>query len=210
VIRPFSLFLFGLLSSPVLAGSVEVSIGDVIFNADDGSSRSLTSTHDAREAVLSPDGRRVAWVKDPALPDETEPSLDAPDLSTLWLSDVDGSSARLLVDSKPADEPKENLTAFNSLAFTLDGKGLYFLTQGWVTSNALHLVGLASGKVRYIADANTVQVVPKGKYANHLIVQKHKYRKGGGSYESYWLIAPSGKEIREIGESEEKVEELLR
>lgn len=206
--RLLPLLLLAGLAGAALADSVRLTDGNLFLVAEDGSSRPLATGGDAREAVLSPDGKWIAYVRDP---DAGKEPAEGDDRSELWIVDAEGKSPRLLVaPKKNTEEPKENLAAFNNLAFTQDSRALYFLSEAWVTSNALHRVELESGRVRYLADANSVQLVTQGKYAGHLIVQKHKYLKQGGSYEPYWLISPEGKEVRKIGETEESVEEFLR
>lgn len=156
---------------------------------------------DSREAVRSPDGRWLASVRRPA----GEGSLDE-----LWIADAAGRSPRRLLASRPHPEPQRNLTEFNTLAFSPDGRMLYFLTRAWVTSNALHRMALAGGEPVYLGAANNLQVVLRGRYTGYLVVQKHTYFKGGGSHEPYCLLTPSGRQVRELGDDERALEALLR
>lgn len=135
-------------------------------------------------AVISADGRLRAWV---SAADE------------VWLSEADGQPPRRLLAARPDDDPRRNLSGFNNLAFSPDGRALYVLTEAWVTSNALHRIALDSGQIRFITDANAVEVIAKGRLAGHLMVQKHKYFPQGGSYEAWFLISPTGREIARLG-----------
>lgn len=156
---------------------------------------------ESREAVRSPDGHRLASVRRPA----GEGSLDE-----LWIADADGRSPRRLLAPRPHPDPQRNFTGFNTLAFSPDGRMLYFLSQAWTTSNALHSIALAGGEPVYLGAANNVQVVPRGRYAGYLVVQRHKYFKGGGSHEPYCLLTPGGREVRELGDDERALDALLR
>ena len=49
------------------------------------------------------------------------------------------------------------------------------------------------------------EVVQSGGHAGCLIVRKHKYFLGCGSYDWYWLIDPQGREIGPIGEEDGQV-----
>lgn len=204
--RRAAIALLALCACPVLASSVQVNEGAIVFVAGDGVPRSLVPTRDNRDAVLSPDGRQVVYIHDPA---PAIPGADAPDASELWLVDAEGRSPRRLVENRPSETPEENLTAFNSPVFGLDGRSIYFLTEAWVTSNALHRVDLETGRVRYITDANSVQVVTEGRHRGKLVVEKHKYFEGGGSYDHFWLVTPEGKEVRKAGTTTNGVRRFL-
>lgn len=191
-----------LLPARVLAYNdpVRISAGNVVLAFHDGNSLILTSGHDAREAVLSLDQRLVAYVRRAG-----EGRADGSD-DELWLVDSEGKNLpRRLLAPQPAEDPKANLTGFNNPAFSPDGRLIYVLTRAWVTSNAVHQVDTDSGATRFITDANSLAVVPKGRYAGHLVVQKHKYLKQGGSREAFRLVTPDGLEVRELNEVEAAV-----
>jgi hypothetical protein len=188
--------------SPSLTSAASVSIvgGDVIIVDNDGHRRALTSNHNCEQPVLSPDSRLVAYVC---------MNLSA-GISTLWLGSEDGKPIRPLLASSPSNTPENNLTEFNNLVFSPDSQQLYLLTEAWATSNALHRIDLTTGKQVFVTDANSVEVVSKGKYAGYLIVQKHQYLKQGGSSEYYWLISRQGKLIKNFGEHKEAISQFLR
>lgn len=195
----------GLLPARVLADNdpVRIVAGNVILAFLDGDSLTLTSGHDAREAALSLDQRQVAYVRRAG-----KGRADGSD-DELWLVDSEGKNPpRRLLAPQPAEDPKANLTGFNNPAFSPDGRLLYVLTRAWVTSNAAHRIDTDSGATRFITDANSLAVVPKGRYAGHLVVQKHKYLKQGGSREAFWLVTPDGREVRELNEVEAAIAPL--
>lgn len=172
---------------------VRIASGNVVLAFLDGASHTLTDSQDAREATLSPDERWVAYVR------RTGKARDDGSDDELWLVDSEGKAApRRLLSPRPAEDPKANLTGFNNPVFSQDGRALYVLTRAWVTSNAVHRIDLASSDTRFLTDANSVAVVPKGRAAGHLVVEKHKYLKNGGSREVPWLVTPDGQDIREL------------
>jgi Tol biopolymer transport system component len=154
----------------------------------------LTSSGKDSMAVLSPDDKQVVFVRDDAL----------------WLMDVTSNNAHAIVVSAENENVKQHLTELNNPRFSLDGKAVYFLSAAWVTSNAVHVVDLATHKQHFVTDANSLELVPRGKYKGYLIVSKHKYHKGGGSYEDFWLVSPKGKAIKSLGEEEERVNAFLK
>lgn len=144
----------------------------------------LTSSGKDSMAVLSSDGKQVVFVRDDAL----------------WFMDVTGNNAHAIVVSTENDDVKQNLTEHNNPRFSLDSKAVYFLSAAWVTSNAVHVVDLATPKQHFVTDGNSLALVPKGKYKGYLIVSKNNYHQGGGSYEDFWLVSSKGKAIKSLGE----------
>jgi hypothetical protein len=146
------------------------------------------------QASLSPDGKQSVLIRD----------------NQLLLIDVSGNNAHAIVLPHEHEDPKQNLTALNNPVFSLNGKAVYFMSAAWATSDAIHVVDLATNKQRFVTDGNSLELVPSGKYKNYLIVSKHKYHKGGGSYEDFWLVSPKGKAIKLLGEEQEQVNAFIR
>ena len=192
------LALAALLLAPAPAATQTVGIerGNVVLARPGAARLRLTTGGRDRDPVLSPGGRRVAFVRR----DTT--------VSELWIVDVGGGPARRLVAARPNDEPRANLTRFASPRFSPDGRTIYFLTEAWVTSGAVHAVDVATGRVRYVCPGNSLRVVPRGEYAGHLMVEQHRYFVGGGSYDWVWLVTPAGRDVGPIGESTEMFEEM--
>lgn len=162
------------------------------------------------EAVLSPDGRRVAYVerRPPTPDDEADPDL-------LWLTDAQGGQARLLVDPRHTRqnpqprgdeitrEVQNNLTGVARAQFSPDGRTLFFLTFGWQTSQAVHAVDLTTGHVRFLCGGNDLDVIRAGKDRGMLRVDQHRYYDNmRGSYDQEWLVTPSGRLVRPLGPKE--------
>ncbi|MDO9212839.1 MAG: DPP IV N-terminal domain-containing protein [Methylococcales bacterium] len=177
------------LSSIAYAAQVSEKQGNIYYD-----NQQLTSSGKDSMAALSPDGKQVVFVRDDAL----------------WLMDVTGNNAHAIVVSAENDDVKQNLTELNNPRFSLDSKAVYFLSAAWVTSNAVHVVDLATHKQHFVTDGNSLELIPTGKYRGYLIVSKHKYHQGGGSYEDFWLVSPKGKAIKSLGEEEERVNAFLK
>jgi Tol biopolymer transport system component len=183
------LLTFICLSSIAYAAQVTEKQGNIYYD-----NQQLTSSGKDSMAVLSPDDKQVVFVRDDAL----------------WLMDVTSNNAHAIVVSAENENVKQHLTELNNPRFSLDGKAVYFLSAAWVTSNAVHVVDLATHKQHFVTDGNSLELVPTGKYKGYLIVSKHKYHKGGGSYEDFWLVSPKGKAIKSLGEEEERVNAFLK
>lgn len=160
----------------------------------------LTDSGRDGQFALSPDGKHLVFVR-AAFNSATE---------QLLLMNIENRQIRVLLKAREDQDVKKNLTEFNSPNFSPDSKMLYVLTAAWVTSNAVHLIDLATNQSQFVTDANSLQIVPAGQYQGYLIVSKHKYYKGGGSYDDYWLVSPQGKEIKSLGEDEQAVALFLK
>jgi len=201
-----SLLAFLLSVSCVLSSAaqdVRVDGGNVVYlPAGGGAPRRLTSMGLDSFAVLSPDGRTVAFVR--RKPGVMVEAASGPREATeLWVANADGAGARRLVGSQAAESMERMLAGFTDPSFSPDGRRLYFLSSAWATSGAVHVVELATGAERYVCPGNSLEVVPRGEYAGHLVVEQHRYFVGGsGSYDWLWLVTPEGRDVGPIGEEE--------
>jgi dipeptidyl aminopeptidase/acylaminoacyl peptidase len=195
---PLALAALLLAAAPAAAQTVSIDHGNVVLSRRGAAPIRLTSSGRDRDPALSPDGRRVAFVRG---------GVTRGDATALWIVDTRGTPARRLLAERPSDEPRANLTQFQSPQFSPDGQTVYFQTNAWVTSGAVHAVSLATGRVRYLCDGNSLRVVPRGEYAGHLMVAKHRYFIGGGSYDWVWLVTSAGRDVGPIGETTEMFEE---
>jgi hypothetical protein len=100
-----------------------------------------------------------------------------------------------LVINQPANDAEQNLSDFSNLFLSPDSKTLYFQSDAWATSPAIHSVDIASKKVSFMAAGSIACVVLAGQFQGDLIVQEHRYFVQGGSYDGLWLIDPAGKEL---------------
>ncbi|MCC6652910.1 MAG: hypothetical protein IT348_17280 [Candidatus Eisenbacteria bacterium] len=158
----------------------------------------------ATEADTSMDGRFVVYLRElPGLFAPT-PSGDSLAAAELWFSRVDGSQPRVLL---AAGDPLPGLitpmAGLHSPQFSPDGRRVYFTTLHTVTSDAVVALDLLENTPRLVCGANSLFVVRRGRYAGNLLVEQHRYRKGGGSYDWLYLVSPAGKRILTLGDSED-------
>jgi len=189
-----------LFSSPSKAQSVFVKDGNICLKNRSGQTKQLTTSGRDYRPILSSDRRRIAFLR--RTPGKTvQTPLGNTEATELWLVDNDGEHLELLVSGKEGDDPKTILADFSWPQFSPDGQRIYFLSTGWVTSGAVHVVDIQSRRESFVSPGNTLEVIQKGRYRGYLIVQEHKYRVGAkvGSYDDYWLLTPTGTEIRHIG-----------
>ena len=204
------LLLLALLSFPagLPAQSVTVREGNLFYRASAGAPpRQLTSSGLDDHPRLSPDGRTIAFVRGTPR-DTVETALGWEEATSLWIVRTDGGGARMLVRGRSAGSPERTLASLDEPWFSPDGRRIYFLSTAWVTSAAVHVVELPSGTERFLIPGNSLEVVPAGRYAGHLLVAQHRYFLAGGSYDWVWLFTPDGREVGPVAESEEQLREF--
>ncbi len=159
--------------------------------------------------VLSPDGASFAFVRE-----------EYGSHHELWIADLDGSNARLLVDLRtsvgklPDGEtgliPSDHLFA---PTFSADGRSVYFQTDGWATSLALYSVNIKERRFRFVTDANGFSVIrqcAKKSLVGSLIAYRHSYSELPlSAVDWYFLLDASGKNLGVVGDAPENVDRFL-
>ncbi len=171
--------------------------------AKNGVKTKLTRSEMDADPVLAPNGATVVYTRqgrgrtvhgyDTSQVCSTEPRPDA-----LRQINADGSGDKILLMGRKGG-PERQLCDFRNKQFSADGRRLYFLTPGWATSGALHVIDMRNGEERFVMPANDVLVLSfcANKYKDDLVVLQHRYFVLGGSYDWYWLYDPTGK--KELG-----------
>lgn len=181
------------------AQSVSVNGGNIFYTPKSGAPVQLTSSGKGSSPVLAPDGKWVVFVRQTAGSNINHGAGDeAP--TELWQVRIDGKEATMLVRCRQADKPEQVIAGFDKIAFSCDGKLVYFVTPAWATSGAVHVVDTTNRQEHYVCAGSDVEVVCSGEYKNNLLVQQHRYLLGGGSYDWYWMFKPDGKEVGPVGE----------
>jgi len=99
--------------------------------------------------------------------------------------------------------PIESFGRMYESVFSLDNKTVYFTTYAWVTSSAVFSIDLATRKLTYITDGNSLSVVQNGPYKGMLIVSKHRYYDAPnyGSYDHDYIVNLKGDELLDLGDT---------
>lgn len=167
-----------------------------------GAAKPLPGFSKVKAAALSPDGTRIAFIKGTTGKPISTGAGDAP-ADQIWLVSAGGGRPTLLVSPKDAPDVKNIVAGLTAPCFSPDGQTVYFLSQAYAVSDAVHAVDLRTRAVRFVCPGNTVEVVPKGVFKGDLIVQQHRYFAGGGTFDWYWLIDPRGKDVNPVGDEEQ-------
>ena len=168
----------------------------------------LAAVGKAGGAALSADGKTAYFTRQVADPEPAKQSDGEP--SEICRVSVPGGTIEPLVQPVGSTEPERNLRGFGNLTLSPDGGTLFFISAAWATSGAVHTINLATGAVTYVSPGNEILVISHGEYRGDLVVQKHKYFVGSGSYDQYWVVAPDGKEVGLAGATRADVQRLLK
>lgn len=199
--------------------------GNIFFSPGGDEKIQLTKYGKDSAPVLSPDGKKVAFLRKSkkeaylsvgAPEDYLQSGPDAILADQLWIIDVDGSNEMMLVEDKNPDVTQgydkwkgQDVIAHidsDSIKFSPDSKRVYFITSAWVTSGAVHGVNVDGTNEKFITGGSTLDVIYKGQYKGNLITNIHKYFLTGGSYDWWWVVTPDGEEVGPLGDDLDTVD----
>ena len=176
------------------AQSVSVSAGNIVYHTGGGSAHKISNGGLDSMPAISPDGRWVVFVRQTP-GDTVNTSLGWEQRTELWIVRSDGSNAKRLLRGREGTSPETSLARLENPAFSVDGRTVYFGSTGWVTSDALHAVDVATGRERFVCAANGFELLTRGQYRGDIMVGQHRY-KAEGSYDGTWIVSPRGSVIR--------------
>jgi hypothetical protein len=174
-----------------------------IFIERNGTKTRLTASEMDVDPVLAPGGAFVVYTRQGRGRsvrgyDSSQLCTTDPHPDELRQINADGTGDKLLLTGRKG-KPDDQLCDFRNKQFSSDGRRLYFLTPGWATSGALHVLDTRNGDEHFILPANDLLVLSfcPSKYKDDIVVLSHRYFLLGGSYDWYWLYDSAGK--KELG-----------
>ncbi|MBZ9626070.1 Ig-like domain-containing protein [Clostridium sp. FP2] len=119
----------------------------------------------------------------------------------LWVKYSDGKE-ELLVESMDAEDIKDIIAGIFNPQLTQDKKKIYFMTEAWATSAAIHVVEIKSKNQQFVCSGNYLKIIEKGQYSGKLIVNQHRYSDDPnlGAYDNYYIVDENGKQIEDLGD----------
>lgn len=187
-------------STTILQAKLPVFARDAAKSEAAGSAEKNTAGESPKK-VYSQDRKMFAYIETSK---DTVPtgSGDAP-ADVIYLSEAPGHAPYPLFKkgAKVASHQAIGdiyIGGIEGMDFSSNGEELYFLCAAYAVSGAVLAIDLHSKGIRYVVDANSLEVVREGKWKGNLIVQRHKYKKEGGAYEIRCVVSPQGKELKEL------------
>jgi len=198
----FSLIALLLIVRPVFGQSVQVIGGNVFWKSSAGqiATRLTTTGHDT-EPTLSPDGQKVAFLRNT---DDSIGSGSGLHLALdVWIIGIDGKNERRVLQAREDQDPERTLAGLTNLQFSPDGRTLYVVGAGWATSWGVHAVDVASGKDWFVTAGDSVEVIRSGRYNGDLVIRQGRHRpNGGGMYDVILVVDPHGRDVAVVGEAD--------
>jgi hypothetical protein len=171
------------------------------------------------EQVKSPDGKLLVYAQEtPAKLDDTATG-PVPHQALCLIRD--GAPPRLLLEGRALSahgEASETLASFSNLLLSSDLSTLYFVSAGWVTAGAAHVVDLKTGKERFLVDGAVEEAPSSGPFKGKLVVvsmrldpehsvESAQYR---GRIEVWTVVDRQGHTVRRLPEDEKARDALIR
>lgn len=191
----FLLFAIGIFQA-TLPQSAHLAGGDVYLTLKDGAERRITYDGKSRDLALSPDRRKIAFLRE-----------INPDSSELVVIDVSSQDAPTILKRRgPIPIGEYKLDFDSDPQWSDDGSALYVLLYFGGTTGYIAKVDITTGEVKGLSDAVLYSVVRTGKYRGKLIALKRKSTLVG-IWNWYWLLDETGREVGPIG-SQDDLEEF--
>jgi dipeptidyl aminopeptidase/acylaminoacyl peptidase len=136
-----------------------------------------------------------------------KPKIEQSTNNQLWIIRSNGKE-EMAVESKDDKSPQKLIAGISSPLISPDGRRIYFISDAWATSGAIHVYDVKTKKEKFICPGNTLQVVKTGKYKGDIIVNQHRYygAPNYGSYDHFYLVTPSGNVVKDLGEEVKNIE----
>ncbi len=201
-----TVLLLASLPGVVLAGaSVTVHRGNVVCKNAVGVTKTITTHHKDQEAVLSPDGHTVAFVR--VVKATQHPEFPDDEITALWTGDcVSGTSRRVLAPSRGRDDFTDRLDDVGDPVFSLNGGYVYVSVAPGADYLILHQVNIHTGQHKRVAFIELDSVIRTGPYRGYLLATQHTDMTDaqGQHYGGYpmYIFRPDGTVVERIAGSE--------
>lgn len=179
--------------------NLKITDGNIFYRNQNSEIRQITFKNLSEEAILSPDKKKIAFLRQPTN-DSTAECVEEPygfggnSWQEIWLYNLITQEEILLTSAKDTC-----YGYIEKLVFSLDEKKIYFKHSKWVTSSAIEVVDIETKKVTFMGGGNTLEVIREGEYKGNLLVSKHKYHPAPnyGAYTASCIVSPEGEELLE-------------
>lgn len=170
-----------------------------IFCEKDKEAYQLTNSGINNNPVLSPDGNKIVFTRKSNREADLTTYGDDPDptfllADQLWIMDSNGKNQKMLVEDCAYESGEQVINHIRNIHFALDSKSIFFCTDGWNTSDALHQVNIDGTGEHFVTSSCGYEIINTGDNKNNLKVSLHLYG-DDGSYHSLRIFSPEGKEL---------------
>ena len=187
-----------------------IKSGNIFVQYDNADSRQITIKGIDSQALLSSDKKFVIFlrtIKNTKEPEEGEEVIEDTKIikydfatSTEKLlvegckSDGSGSSAISYADSD--EYPFTGLCNISNIQLSPDGQRVYFETDAWTVSHAIHFCFIPNGKIAFYSSGSLNEILPNGNLSINITgIEQNK-----GRYTQDWLYDKNGNPVEALGD----------
>jgi len=205
------LLLYTLSVSAIWSQSVACVAGNVVYYSRGGMTRQLTSSGSDYDPSLSIDGRHVVFVREIRRHPDASGLGELIEESHLYVVDIDLKQPPRAILARAATQSSRSFGWFTEPQFSPTNNSVYFLVPNWAAvTGGLFRLNLASGNTSFVSAAQKFWVVPFGVYSGKIIVWQNPMFVGGGRYDVFNMLEPSGELNGVVGFTEEAVKRFLQ
>jgi hypothetical protein len=213
--RTFLLVSLCLITSLVRSQEVTktfIKQGNIYIQYDNADSRQITYKGMDSQTMLSNDKKYVIFIRTIKNPNEPEEGVEYIEESKIVQYTFATSTEKILVQGcknngtgssaisyADSDQfPFSGLCNITNVQLSHDGQRVYFETDAWTTSHAIHYCVVPTGKIALFGSGRINEIFPNGELnVNITGIEVDK-----GRYTQNWLFDKNGNEIKAIGEKE--------
>jgi len=182
--------------------SLKIVKGNIFLADKDNKEKQITFEGLDTEAIFSPDEEKIAFLREN--PERTICYGDGcVRWNELWLHDLATEGETILLRGYDEKDIARVSNLHNLVFLPNDNENIYFMRQGWVTSDAIDRLDISTKEVKFIIDGNAMEAINEGEYKGNLLVLMHRYPHFAvsvyGAYDRYFIISPEGEEILAMG-----------
>lgn len=207
-----SLCLITLLVKSQEVTKTYVKNGNIYAQYDNADSHQITFKGTDSQSMLSNDKKYIIFIRTIKNPKQPEEGVEYIEESKIVQFTFATSSEKILVQGCKSDGsgsstisytnsdeyPFSGLCNITNVQMSPDGQRVYFETDAWTTSHAIHYCIVPTGKIALFGSGMMNEILPNGD----LNVSITGIETNKGRYTQNWLFDKNGKEIKEIGEKE--------
>lgn len=108
--------------------------------------------------------------------------MPEPCADTLFELDFERVTIRRILDGTENDQPEDDRSCLLDPKYTAKGDQIVFTVPAWADSSAVHVLDLATGKVRFLIDGGPVIVMAGPGLDDRILVLRHKYAEEADSF----------------------------
>jgi hypothetical protein len=199
----------GVLARAHQRGDFNIHDHDLYFD-DPRFGAQLTTSLDVAAFARAPGNDwSVAMVRFAAPANDSQQPLH----TEIWRLDLRTMTSTVLLKGKESSTIEESTEGQTQLAYSNDGRVLYFECSAWATSDAIFALDLGNSQVRFVAPGNGLYVIQGGTFAGDILTLQHQYRPepNQSAIEAFEVIDPHGRTLKHlVGESHASLSQVAK